>query len=114
MLLRVQDRDDALIVSFGEAKILDEATILQAGTELLEVFSRATPEKPMVLNLEKVQFMSSAMIGKLVLISKKAKAGKIDLRMCRIQKNVLEVLKITRLNKVFRIDDDCDLDGPSE
>jgi anti-anti-sigma regulatory factor len=50
--------------------------------------------------------MSSAMIGKLVLLHKNAQQNSIDLRLARISENVLEVLKITRLAKVFRVDDD--------
>ena len=47
--------------------------------------------------------MSSAMIGKLVLLNKKAKTDNVALKFCAISANVLEVFKITRLNKVFEI-----------
>jgi hypothetical protein len=59
------------------------------------------PSKKLVLNFKGVQFMSSAMIGKLVLLNKKAKADEIHLKLCDISPNVLEVFKITRLNKVL-------------
>jgi anti-sigma B factor antagonist len=69
----------------------------------MEMVTAATQSKKMLLNFQGVQFMSSAMIGKLVLLNKKAKTAEIDLKFCTISPNVLEVFKITRLNKVFKI-----------
>ena len=63
----------------------------------------AAQSKKLLLNFQGVQFMSSAMIGKLVLLNKKAKTSEIDLKFCTISANVHEVFKITRLNKVFKI-----------
>jgi anti-sigma B factor antagonist len=104
-LLRVTEKDDGLVVYFAESKILDEGTILQVGKELMDVLVRATPKKKLTLDFERVQFMSSAMIGKLVFLNKKAKADAVDLRLRNIQPNVLEVFKLTRLNRVFQIDE---------
>ena len=106
--LQSQEIDDILVVLFSDAKILDEARIQQIGKELMDMAASAATSGKMVLNFEGVQFMSSAMIGKLVLLNKKAKADKIDLKLCNISPNVLEVFKITRLNKVFDIQTDQD------
>ena len=57
-----------------------------------------------ILNFQNVSFMSSAMIGKLVLFGKKCKTAKVALRLCNINDNVDEVFKLMRLNKVFAID----------
>lgn len=101
--LKSQEIEDVLVVYFTDAKILDEARIQQIGTELMEMAARAAENKKMVLNFQGVQFMSSAMIGKLVLLNKKCKAAGVNLKFCQIAPNVLEVFKITRLNKVFDI-----------
>ncbi len=91
-------------------EILDEARIQQIGKELMEKGEEAgkTESKKMLLNFQGVQFMSSAMIGKLVLLNKKSKASNLTLKFCAISPNVLEVFKITRLNKVFDIQADED------
>ena len=104
--LKSQEEGDVLVVFFTDAKILDEARIQQIGKELIEMAAKASQAKKMLLNFQGVQFMSSAMIGKLVLLNKKSKADKIDLKLCDISPNVLEVFKITRLNKVFDIQSD--------
>ena len=85
--------------------------ILQVGKELMDVLERASEKKKLVLDFEKVQFMSSAMIGKLVFLNKKAKAEQCDLTLRNIQPNVLEVFKLTRLNRVFKIEEEEDADA---
>ena len=104
--LKSREEDGVLIVNFTDAKILDEARIQQIGSELMEMVAAASSGKKMLVNFQGVQFMSSAMIGKLVLLNKKSKTAEIDLKFCSISPNVLEVFKITRLNKVFKIEAD--------
>ena len=94
-----------LIVYFADAKILDDARIQQIGKDLTEMVTKAEHQK-MLLNFQNVGFMSSAMIGKLILLSKKCKADAVDLRLCNIMPNIMEVFKIMKLNKVFDIQTD--------
>lgn len=91
-----------LVVSFTDAKILDEAKIQQIGKELMELVPQAT-EKKLLVDFTGVSFMSSAMIGKLVLLHKKCKSSDVTMKVCDISDNVMEVFKITRLHKVFSI-----------
>ncbi|MHB8971432.1 MAG: STAS domain-containing protein [Pirellulaceae bacterium] len=102
-LLRTQETESVLVVYFTETKILDEAKIQKIGSELIEAADTAMANKKMVLNFSGVGFMSSAMIGKLVLLNKRCKKDDIDLKLCDISGNVQEVFKIMKLNKVFDI-----------
>ena len=89
---------------FTDSKILDEAKIQKIGSELIAAAeSAANSEKKLLLNFSGVGFMSSAMIGKLVLLNKKCKTDGVDLKICNISPNVAEVFKIMKLNKVFDI-----------
>ena len=81
--LKSQEVEDVLVVYFTDAKILDEARIAQIGKELMEMAASASNSKKMVLNFQGVQFMSSAMIGKLVLLNKKCKTDNVNLKFCR-------------------------------
>ena len=103
MSLRSSEEDGVLVVGFQDTKILDDARIQELGKQLLQKATE-TPSGKMVLNFEGVSFMSSAMIGKLVLLNKKAKASQKELRFRNIAPNVYEVFKITRLNKIFKIE----------
>jgi anti-anti-sigma factor len=103
--LRTEEKGEVLTVYFTEAKILDEARITQIGKDLMEAAAKATNSK-MLLNFQGVAFMSSAMIGKVILLNKKCKTDNINLKLCNISPNVMEVFKIMRLNKVLSIYDD--------
>ena len=104
MSLKSREHEGILIVSFTESKILDAARIQQLGKELVEKAAHA--QGKMVLNFETVSFMSSAMIGKLVLLSKKCKQDTVDLKLTNISPNVAEVFKLMKLNKIFDIHKD--------
>ncbi len=97
--------DGVLVVSFTDAKILDEAKIAQIGKELMDFVAQADQGK-MLVDFSGVSFMSSAMIGKLVLLHKRCKTAEINMKVCNISDNVMEVFKITRLHKVFDIQKD--------
>ncbi len=103
--LNCEEQGDVLVVAFTDAKILDESRIQQIGTELMEATKRAVGGK-LLLDFQGVQFMSSAMIGKLILVNKKCTAEKLNLKLCNISPNVMEVFRIMRLNKVLSICDD--------
>jgi anti-sigma B factor antagonist len=96
---------DVLLAYFQDVRIIDESRINSLGQELSELINDSDNNK-IVLNFKNVSFMSSAMIGKLVLFGKKCKTAKVALRLCNINDNVDEVFKLMRLNKVFAIDKD--------
>ncbi|MGY8747066.1 MAG: STAS domain-containing protein [Pirellulales bacterium] len=95
--------DNVLIVYFQDVRIIDDSRISSLGQELGELINN-TSNSRIILNFQNVGFMSSAMIGKLVLFGKKCKEAKVKLRLCTIGDNVDEVFKLMRLSKVFDID----------
>ena len=94
-----------LLISFQDVRLIDERRITALGQELSELINNSDNDR-MILNFHSVNFMSSAMIGKLVEFEKKCKAAKIQLRLCNINENVKEVFSLMRLDKVFTIDVD--------
>jgi anti-sigma B factor antagonist len=60
----------------------------------------------MILNFEAVRFMSSAMLGKLVALNKLCKGYKVALKLSNITPEIMQIFKLTALNKVFDIYDD--------
>ena len=94
--------DDILIAYFQDARIIDETRIQSLGDELVELATRPRYEK-IILNFENVSFMSSSMIGKLILFAKKCKAAEIKLRFCNINENIEKLFELMNLGKVFEI-----------
>lgn len=103
--LHTRQEDDVLIAYIKDVRIIDESRITNLGQELTELVTNPNNQK-IVLNFENVSFMSSAMIGKLVLFGNKCKSAKVSLRMCNINENVDEVFQLMKLGKVFSLDAD--------
>jgi anti-anti-sigma factor len=102
--ITTQNAGEILVVGFTDSKILDSQRIEQVGKELQDSVALAIHKK-MLLNFRGVSFMSSAMITKLVMLNKGCKAKDVTLKFCEVSPNVMEVFKITRLNKLFDIQD---------
>ena len=102
--ITIQTSGEILVVGFTDSKILDSQRIEQVGKELQEATPQAIHKK-LLLNFRGVSFMSSAMITKLVMLNKGCKAQGVALKFCEVSPNVMEVFKITKLNKLFDIQD---------
>jgi anti-sigma B factor antagonist len=103
--LEVTEVGDVTVVRFVDRKILDEASIQELGTELFQLVEQENRGK-IVLNFSKVDFLSSAALGKLITLDKKVKARSGKLKLSNIRPEIYEVFAITKLNKLFDIKDD--------
>jgi anti-sigma B factor antagonist len=96
-----------LVVGFRSPRIEDDTLIAIIGRELLDICDIAPGrERCILLNFRGVEFCSSALIGKIVLMNKKAKARRISIRMSNVAPQPMRIFEVTRLNKVFSIVDD--------
>ena len=103
--LEVSEVGDVTVVRFVDRKILDEASIQELGSELFQLVEQENRGK-LVLNFTKVDFLSSAALGKLITLDKKVKARSGKLKLSNIRPEIYEVFAITKLNKLFDIKDD--------
>ncbi len=92
-------------VYFTAARILDELSIRGIGEELIGMVEKCEEEK-ILLDFSTVQFLSSAALGMLIRFYKRCKEFKVRLKLCSIAPDILDVFKITGLNKVFDIHKD--------
>ena len=99
----LRDRGDVLTVYFKQDSILDQQVIDEIGHEFNRVALEAGSCRKLLLNFQHVKFMSSAMISKLLVLNKRCTADKIKLKVSSMSPSLLEVFKITKLNKVFDI-----------
>lgn len=90
------------VARFLEKKILDEANIEQIGQELFGLVDQ-DGRKQIVLDFSLVEYLSSAALGKLITMHKKVTAAGGKLALCNIQKDILDVFKITQLHKVLTL-----------
>ena len=99
--LRFQQRDGVLIAHFRCQRLLDDVLIIQIGQELMERVEQ--PKTKLILDFQGIMFMSSAMMGKVVQLSKKCKANRCELRVCNITPGTMGVFEKRLLNTVFTI-----------
>lgn len=103
--LDLDEKDDITIARFTDKKILDESNIQIIGNQLFALVDEDHRQK-IVLDFTNVEYLSSAALGKLITMDKKVKAAGGKLRLCSIRSDILEVFKITRLDKLFTIKED--------
>jgi anti-sigma B factor antagonist len=100
--INIQYSDGATIAILTDEKILEEVDI-----NLLEASIMPIIEQPgsthLIIDFSNVAFFSSAVLGLLIRISKKVNENGGKLRLCEINPKILEIFKITRLDKVFDI-----------
>ncbi len=105
--LRIKRSEDVSVVEFADRKILEELAIQEIGEELHQVVD-AEPSIKLLLNFKNVDHLSSAALGMLITLNKKVKEQSGDLKLSDINRQIFEVFKITRLNRVFDIHDTAD------
>lgn len=96
---------EILVVGFTDTKILDSQRIEQIGDELQKVIAQAT-DKKLLCTFRGVSFMSSPMVTKLLQLHKACKSAGVTLKFSDISPNMMEVFRITNLNKMFDIQTD--------
>jgi anti-sigma B factor antagonist len=107
----VQYTEEATIITFTEEKILEERDIKSLQESIMPVIEQSE-QVHFILDFRNVKFLSSAVLGLLLRVSKKIYEKNSTLRMCNINPKIYEIFKITRLNKIFDIYDE--LEGAME
>ena len=99
-------QEDIAVVTFQEARILDERNVQEIARELNDLIDKQYRTK-MILNLGNVQYLSSAVIGKIAALHKRLQEENGELKICCVKKEIMEIFKVTGLDK--RIDFHADL-----
>jgi len=100
--LRVERVDDSLVVHFLDTRIVAELAISTLGSELYSIVNRPDCQK-LVLDFSTVQFLSSAMLGKLISANRKMRDKGGTLRLCEVCSNIRTILKYTCLDQLLDI-----------
>jgi len=74
------------VVHFTETKVVDQRNINQIGSELVDMVQKGGVLK-MLINMENVRYLSSAVLGKL--------------KLCGVAGPVYKVFELTRFNRML-------------
>lgn len=102
--LEVRSLDGVLVAEFLDKVFLDEHKIQLIGEEFCRLSEMQY--RTIVLEYKRVECVSPAIIGKLVLLSKEAKTKGIILKHCSVGSSPMGVFRITRLDQCFEIYED--------
>ncbi len=100
--ISVEYAGNATIMSFTDEKILEEKDINALAESITSVIEQAERIN-LILDFGNVRFLSSAVLGLLIRISKRIYERDGQLRLCNINPKIYEIFKITRLTKTFDI-----------
>lgn len=92
------------MVQFADRKILEELSIHEIGEEL-KGLAESEPKAKLLLDFENVDHLASAALGMLITLHKKVQEKNGALKLSNINRQIFQVFKITRLNRVFDIHD---------
>ena len=105
--ISVEYAKNATIVTLADEKILEEKDIRALQESIMSVIEQSE-RMNLILDFCNVRFLSSAVLGLLIRISKKIYERDGQLRLCNINPKIHEIFKITRLTKVFDIYQDTE------
>ncbi len=95
--VRLVGTREALNVFFQNPEIVLASEIQGIGRELMQAGEVATRiDMPLIINFQGVQKISSALVGKLVLLNKKARSEGVDLKFREVPDAVRRVMKTAK------------------
>jgi len=100
--ISVEYAENATITTFTDEKILEEKDIKALQESIMSVIEQGG-RMNLILDFCNVRFLSSAVLGLLIRISKRIYESDGQLRLCNISPRIYEIFKITRLTKIFDI-----------
>ena len=99
----VQPIETFTVVEFKTASLMDPMILEEIGQELYRLVDQEDRRR-LILDFEKVQYLSSQAIGIVLTLNKKLSALKNSkFVLCGVGPKLLELLKITRLDRILTV-----------
>ena len=95
-----------LVAGAADLTISAAVSLKDAFAEIAKAYESVNSPEKVLLNFGNVEFMSSAALGKLITLHRKLQAVQGKLVLCKIAKDILDVFKITKLDKILSITTD--------
>jgi len=105
--ISVEYLENAIVAILMDEKILEETDILALENSIMPLIETDSGIN-LVINFSNVEFLSSAVLGLLIRVSKKIYESAGQLKLYNIKPKILKIFRITRLDKVFDIYDQLD------
>lgn len=101
--LDIRDMNDVVVASFKHATLVDDAVVSQVAGEFRKLALEAAADRKLLLDFQHVAFMGSPMIGQIISLNELCKDNGIDLKLCCISSEIMEVFNLTKLHKRLKL-----------
>lgn len=98
-IIETKQFDDILVINIQENR-LDAKISIEFKTKMIDLIKRG--HYHIILNLSNVKFIDSTGLGAII-SSLKVLGNKGDIVLCGVQSAAMTLLKLTRMDQVFRI-----------
>ena len=98
----VKQIDNITVAMTRDMKLNDDLVIQEWSDQLVALIDDGAAQK-LIVNFERVLFMSSSALRGLITLNKKVRENNIPMVLCAIDENIMEAFRITRLDSVFTI-----------
>jgi anti-anti-sigma factor len=103
--LDISDDGDVTVVRFRDSRFFTLAEIEQIGKELRLLFEESKRRR-FVVDFTGVDYLSSALLGKLISLNTKVRSRKGSVKLCNLRPGVVEIFHTSRLDRIFSISED--------
>lgn len=93
-------REDVAVVTITVPQLTDESNVEILGRDLFSLVEQYDQRK-VVLSLERVDYLTSSVLGKLISLHRKMHRSEGKLVLCQLRPEVREVLHLSRLIDYF-------------
>lgn len=105
--LRLQQKDDAVVVSISVDMLTEDVNLEQFGHELFALVEQFGCRR-IVVDLHEVRLVTSAGLGKMITLHRKMHRHDGSVVFCRVQSAVEEVLRTSRLITYLQVAPDVE------
>ncbi|MDX1968486.1 MAG: STAS domain-containing protein [Planctomycetaceae bacterium] len=98
----IESHGDTIVARFTRSQLSEEDNIEQMAHELVTLIDHYQCQR-LAISMDIVEFITSAALGKLIMIHRKLHRRDGRLVVCDIKGSVAEVMKTSRLNEYFTI-----------
>ena len=105
-MLNVQNINNIIVASFSNSDRFNSPIAEPVKESLIEYFNKSNVK--LILDLEGIKFIDSSGFGVFLSVMKAANNNYGTFKICRVNKEVMELFKLLQLHNVFEIYDSLD------
>jgi anti-sigma B factor antagonist len=97
------EADGVPVIQFVDRRLFDEPTVREVSDQLFAYLPRDGKPIGLIVDMSNVEMISSAMLGKIILLLRRIESTGGRLCLCGLRPVVQDVLRTTNLDRLFQV-----------